>query len=141
MGGGDRWNGTLIMVRAQGSTRGDISIWIYLLPILAAFFYATMQVLTRKLAKTKASAMAFYIQITFVLFCDQRFNRWKWSIDSGSLVFLLVGLSQQQRICRILFFWHSCDRGWILPIPSLSQCWRQFRLNMSYCPCPLYGAG
>ena len=61
--------GTLIMVRAQGSTRGDISIWIYLLPILAAFFYATMQVLTRKLAKTKASAMAFYIQITFVLFC------------------------------------------------------------------------
>ena len=61
--------GTLIMVRAQGSTRGDVSIWIYLLPILAAFFYATMQVLTRKLAKTKASAMAFYIQITFVLFC------------------------------------------------------------------------
>lgn len=61
--------GTLIMVRAQGSTRGDVSILIYLLPILAAFFYATMQVLTRKLAKTKASAMAFYIQITFVLFC------------------------------------------------------------------------
>ena len=61
--------GTLIMVRAQGSTRGDVSIWIYLLPILAAFFYATMQVLTRKLAKTKASALAFYIQITFVLFC------------------------------------------------------------------------
>ena len=61
--------GTLIMVRAQGSTRGDISIWIYLLPILAAFFYATMQVLTRKLAKTKASALAFYIQLTFVLFC------------------------------------------------------------------------
>ena len=61
--------GTLIMVRAQSSTRGDVSIWIYLLPILAAFFYATMQVLTRKLAKTKASAMAFYIQITFVLFC------------------------------------------------------------------------
>jgi S-adenosylmethionine uptake transporter len=60
---------TLIMVGAQGSTRGDISIWIYLLPILAAFFYATMQVLTRKLAKTTASAMAFYIQITFVLFC------------------------------------------------------------------------
>ena len=61
--------GTLVMVRAQGSTQGDVSIWIYLLPILAAFFYATMQVLTRKLAKTKASAMAFYIQITFVLFC------------------------------------------------------------------------
>ena len=61
--------GTIIMVRAQGSTRGEVSVWIYLLPILAAFFYATMQVLTRKLAKTKASAMAFYIQITFVLFC------------------------------------------------------------------------
>lgn len=86
--------GTLIMVRAQGSTRGDISIWIYLLPILAAFFYATMQVLTRKLAKTKASAMAFYIQITFVLFCGiSRLivgnGQFVDSVQHPSLVFLL----------------------------------------------------
>ena len=86
--------GTLIMVRAQGSTRGDVSIWIYLLPILAAFFYATMQVLTRKLAKTKASAMAFYIQITFVLFCGSSGlivgnGQFADGVQHPSLVFLL----------------------------------------------------
>lgn len=86
--------GTLIMVGAQGSTRGDISIWIYLLPILAAFFYATMQVLTRKLAKTKASAMAFYIQITFVLFCGISGlivgnGQFVGGVQHPSLVFLL----------------------------------------------------
>ena len=86
--------GTLIMVRAQGSTRGDVSIWIYLLPILAAFFYATMQVLTRKLAKTKASAMAFYIQITFVLFCGISGlivgnGQFSDGVQHPSLVFLL----------------------------------------------------
>ena len=86
--------GTLIMVRAQGSTRGDVSIGIYLLPILAAFFYATMQVLTRKLAKTKASAMAFYIQITFVLFCGSSGlivgnGQFADGVQHPSLVFLL----------------------------------------------------
>ena len=86
--------GTLIMVRAQGSTRGDVSIWIYLLPILAAFFYATMQVLTRKLAKTKASAMAFYIKITFVLFCGSSGlivgnGQFADGVQHPSLVFLL----------------------------------------------------
>ena len=86
--------GTLIMVRAQGSTQGDVSIWIYLLPILAALFYASMQVLTRKLAKTKASAMAFYIQITFVLFCGISglivgSGQFVGSVEHPSLVFLL----------------------------------------------------
>ena len=92
--------GTLIMVRAQGSTQGDISIWIYPLPILAAFFYATMQVLTRKLAKTKASAMAFYIQITFVLFCG----------ISGLIVGngQVVGGVQHPRLVFLL-------RAWLVP--------------------------
>jgi S-adenosylmethionine uptake transporter len=97
--------GTLIMVRAPGSTRGDVSIWIYLLPIFAAFFYATMQVLTRKLAKTKASAMAFYIQITFVLFCGISGlivgnGQFADGVQHPSLVFLI--------------------RVWI--VPSVSQC-------------------
>ena len=86
--------GTLIMVRAQVSAQGDVSIWIYLLPILAALFYASMQVLTRKLAKTKASAMAFYIQITFVLFCGISGlivgnGQFLDSVQHPSLVFLL----------------------------------------------------
>jgi len=86
--------GTLIMVRTQSEARDDISIWIYLLPILAALFYATMQVLTRKLAKTRASAMAFYIQITFVLLCGISglivgSGQYIDSVEHPSLVFLL----------------------------------------------------
>ena len=115
------------MVRAPGSTRGDVSIWIYLLPIFAAFFYATMQVLTRKLAKTKASAMAFFIQITFVLFCG----------ISG----LIVGNGQfadgVQHPSLVLSY--SC-----LDCPKriAVRLLRQLRhLNMSYYTCPLCGAG
>lgn len=86
--------GTLIMVRTQSEARDEISIWIYLLPILAALFYATMQVLTRKLAKTRASAMAFYIQITFVLLCGISglivgSGQFIDSVEHPSLVFLL----------------------------------------------------
>ena len=121
--------GTLIMVRAQGSTRGDISIWIYLLPILAAFFYATMQVLTRKLAKTKASAMAFYIQITFVLFCGISGlivgnGQFSDGVQHPSLVFPSSRLDCPNSRGYVVFCpdWHSCHGGWILPIPSLSQC-------------------
>ena len=86
--------GTLIMVYAQESARSDVNVWIYCLPILAAFFYATMQVLTRKLAKTKASAMAFYIQITFVLLCGVSGliaggGQFVKGVEHPSLIFLL----------------------------------------------------
>ena len=41
-----------------------------MLPVAAAFAYALMQMLTRKLGvKSKASALAFYIQVTFVIVC------------------------------------------------------------------------
>ncbi len=41
---------------------------ILLLPILAAFAYACMQILTRRLAvASKASAMAVYLQGTFIV--------------------------------------------------------------------------
>ncbi|MDA9975587.1 DMT family transporter [Alphaproteobacteria bacterium] len=43
--------------------------WVVLLPVVAAFTYASMQMLTRKLGATdKASTMAFYIQMTFIAF-------------------------------------------------------------------------
>lgn len=60
--------GVLIMMRPGGAPTGDEpSRWILLLPVIAALTYAAMQILTRKLGpKSKASAMALYIQVTFI---------------------------------------------------------------------------
>ncbi len=56
--------GTAIMVRPGGATFQAAA----LLPLLAAFAYAMLQILTRKLGLAeKASAMAFYIQITMLV--------------------------------------------------------------------------
>lgn len=57
--------GVLLMMR-PGAGVGPAA-GVLLLPVLAAFFYATMQILTRKLGiASKASAMAVYIQATFI---------------------------------------------------------------------------
>jgi drug/metabolite transporter (DMT)-like permease len=66
-----------------------------LAPVLAAFAYASMQIMARKLGMTeKASTMAFFIQFTFLVVCsaigltvgDGRFAE---GIDNPSLLFLL----------------------------------------------------
>ena len=56
--------GMILMVRpGQG-----VFDWVALLPVGAALAYAVMQVITRKLGATdRASSMAFYVQILFVL--------------------------------------------------------------------------
>lgn len=60
--------GVLIMMRPDAApSASDPSRWIMVLPVIAALTYASMQILTRKLgAKSKASAMALYIQVTFI---------------------------------------------------------------------------
>jgi len=64
-------------------------------PVLAAFAYAAMQITARKLGVTeRASTMAFYVQITFLLVCtasglfagDGRFAE---GVDNPTLLFLL----------------------------------------------------
>ena len=56
--------GVAIMVRPGG----DTFHWAALLPLAAALAYALLQILTRKLGmQEKASTMAFYIQLTFVI--------------------------------------------------------------------------
>ena len=66
-----------------------------LAPVLAAFAYAAMQITARKLGMTeRASTMAFYVQVTFLLVCtasglaigDGRFGE---GIDNPTLYFLL----------------------------------------------------
>lgn len=56
--------GVVVMVR-PGS---DTFQWAAMFPLVAAFFYANLQILTRKLGiSEKASTMAVYIQLTFIV--------------------------------------------------------------------------
>lgn len=78
-----------------GDDARTISLFIYALPVLAAFTYALNNVLTRLLGvKSKASAMAVYIQTLFVIVSllfwliagDGRFAE---GLENESLIFLL----------------------------------------------------
>lgn len=88
--------GVLIMTRPwQSAGARDVSLLIYLLPILAALTYAVTQVLTRKLgANTKASVLAAYLQGLFILVSIAFWavagdGRYAEGLESESLVFLL----------------------------------------------------
>lgn len=88
------FGGVLLMLRPAGGELG-VSRLMLLLPMLAALLYAFMQILTRRLGvSSKASAMALYIQCTFiavslgffVLTGDGRFAE---GSDNASVQFLL----------------------------------------------------
>lgn len=107
--------GVLVMMRPEASPDADApSRWILLLPIISALTYASMQILTRKLGpKSKASAMAIYIQVTFICVSltffliagDGRYaagqdsevlnfllRQWKWPSNEDWPLFVLLGL-------------------------------------------------
>jgi len=85
--------GVIIMVDPQGAV--DAPLWAFALPVAAAFFYAAMQVMTRKLgAVSTASAMSVYIHITFLgvslaVFAVAGDGRFLPMVDAESLRFLL----------------------------------------------------
>lgn len=87
--------GVIIMLEpwAESSERAA-SIWVLLLPILAAFTYALTQVLTRKLGvKSKASAMVIYIQAIFLIVSALFFfiageGQYATKFESNSMQFL-----------------------------------------------------
>lgn len=107
--------GVLIMLRpgAEPNENAPDRI-VLLLPVFAAFAYASMQILTRRLGvDSKASAMAVYIQAMFLLVSlvfwliagDGRyaehfenpslvflFRPWTWPEQSDLVLFLLLGL-------------------------------------------------
>lgn len=83
-----------------------------ILPLIAAFGYATLHMLTRHIGKTEsAQALTFYIQITFILvsgtmglafgqgqFAEQSdlslafmFRAWVWPAPQDYWIFLLIG--------------------------------------------------
>lgn len=108
--------GVVIMTRPwdAGGAR-EIGLWMYALPIVAAFTYALNNVLTRLLgAKSKASAMAVYIQATFIVVSfifwavagDGRFvddvenesvifllRAWVWPEETDRWLFVVLGLN------------------------------------------------
>lgn len=99
--------GVVVMLR-PGS---DTFQWAAMFPLIAAFFYATLQILTRKLGiSEKASTMAVYIQLTFIVVSgsigliagDGRFagsgepalefllRAWTW--PTGDDIWIMVGI-------------------------------------------------
>ena len=61
--------GVFIMMKPNTWAMSVIPPFIYFLPVIAAVLYALMQIMTRKLSKSsKPAALAFYIQLTFVIF-------------------------------------------------------------------------
>jgi S-adenosylmethionine uptake transporter len=88
--------GVVIMTRPwQGAGEREVSLVIYMLPVVAALTYALNQVMTRKLGvASKASALAVYIQAGFLVISalfwlvagDGRFVD---GVENESLVFLL----------------------------------------------------
>lgn len=86
--------GVLIML-APWQSEADVPVITRLLPIVAALTYALMQIMTRKLGvTTKASAMAVYIQSTFLMVSAAFFlvagdGRFAEGLENESLIFLL----------------------------------------------------
>jgi S-adenosylmethionine uptake transporter len=101
--GGHRWAavfvgfaGVLVMLIPELTGQGlGVPLWTYALPLLAALTYAGSQILTRKLGlSTSASALAIYIQSTFLLVSISFFivagdGRFAEGLDNPSLHFLL----------------------------------------------------
>jgi len=90
------FGGVLLMLRpGAGETADAPDRWTLLLPVLAAFLYAGMQILTRRLGVTStASAMSIYnqatfIAVSFIFFLVAGDGRYAVGQDSPSMIFLL----------------------------------------------------
>ena len=87
--------GGVAVMMAPGVDWGGIGRWNLLLPVTAAACYSGMQILTRKLgAASAASAMAIYIQATFIavslaFFAVAGNGRFADDVQHEALVFLL----------------------------------------------------
>jgi S-adenosylmethionine uptake transporter len=89
------FSGVALMQVPGSAVAADVPRVTYLLPVIAAFLYAMLQVLTRKLGATApAAALAVYIQTTFLavsmlFFLIAGSGRFADGVESDSLVFLL----------------------------------------------------
>ncbi|MBO9465784.1 DMT family transporter [Tropicibacter sp. R15_0] len=85
----------VVVIQQPWSTEISVSRFVLFLPVVAAFFYAFTQVLTRKLGvSAPASALACYIQSTFLLVSTGFFlvagdGRFAQGVENESIIFLL----------------------------------------------------
>ncbi len=107
--------------------------WVSLLPVIAAFSYASMQMLTRMLGATdRASTMAFHIQLTFIIISlaiglgvgDGRFS----DTGNSSLDFLLRAWKMPETNDHWLFLWCGVTSG--IGSYLLSQSYRLGEANV-----------
>ena len=122
--------GVVIMTRPwqRGEAR-EVSLLIYLLPIIAAMTYAITQVLTRKLGKlTRASVLAAYLQGMFIIVSlgfwgvagDGRYIE---GVENESLIFLLRAWVWPEG--RDLFLFALLGFNSAIVAYTLSQAYRQ----------------
>ena len=118
--------GVAVMM-APGVDWGGIPRWNLLLPVAAAACYAGMQVLTRKLGgQSTASAMAIYIQVTFIVvslgfFVVAGDGRYADGRDSGALEFLLRA-----------WVWPAAGDVWIFVLLGLMSALIGYSLSQAY---------
>ncbi|WP_373635805.1 DMT family transporter [Yoonia sp. SS1-5] len=101
--------GALVMMR-PGTEAFQLASF---LPLIAAFCYAAIHIITRRIGSTESAAtMAFYIQVMFIVIClgmglvvgDGRFGdqsnaslafllrAWSWPLQADYLLFVLIGV-------------------------------------------------
>jgi drug/metabolite transporter (DMT)-like permease len=107
-----------------------------LLPIAAAFGYATLHMLTRHIGKTESSAaLSFYIQLTFIIVTtifglvagDGRFNpgtdpslefllrAWSRPAPDDAIIFVLVGITSALGGFLISFAYRTSEAALVAP--------------------------
>lgn len=120
--------GVLIMQRPwEGAATLEVSRMVLLLPVLSALTYAANQVLTRRLGvASKASALALYVQVTFVIVSLGFFfvagdGRFAAGTQNGSLQFLLRA-----------WIWPARGDFWVLCLLGLNSAAIGYCLSQAY---------
>lgn len=118
--------GVAVMM-APGVDWGDVPRWALTLPLMAAGFYAVMQVLTRKLgARSAASAMAIYIQLAFIVVSAGFFaiagdGRFAEGSEDPTVTFLLRA-----------WVWPETGDLWIFAVLGLMSALIGYALSQAY---------
>ena len=120
--------GVLIILGPGSETRPiGVSIWVMVLPVVGALAYAMTQVLTRALRMSaKASAMAVYIQCTFIVvgigfYLVAGDGRFVDGVDNQSLQFLLRA-----------WVWPAREDLWALILLGLMSAVIGYTLSQAY---------
>lgn len=107
----------VVVMQQPWKTDLEVSRLVMLLPVVAAALYALMQVLTRRLGvSTQASAMAIYIQGTFLIVSFGFYlvagdGRYAEGVEHESLVFLLRAWVRPEGQDWLVLFALGCCAG------------------------------